>query len=211
MLHEGRGTRHQQLGIACEITLGRIQQLSGLALVEKQAVNVETFINQRRLPGIDRHGPLCQRQHFQVSGKNDIGNRNAAQGLTKREAGFRHRRHALQKLPVGGFPKHDGHEAVDARKPVISAPEAGQRHPRPTRKQGQHPPANGGVRQIMREIKDMGHAGVPVAFMRRRRCGLRFGSKNSQLRAQAMDSGNWHLSPSAVKANRSTIICVAPE
>lgn len=108
MLHECRRAGDQQLGVACEITLRGIQHLSGLARVEKQAVNVETLVNQRRLPGIDRHGSLCQSEHFQISGKNDIRGGNAVQGLAQRETGFRHRRHALQKLPVGGFPEHDG-------------------------------------------------------------------------------------------------------
>ncbi|CUX40355.1 hypothetical protein AGR4B_Lc30134 [Agrobacterium tumefaciens str. CFBP 5621] len=159
MLHKGRRTGDQQFRVAGEITLGGVQHLPGLALVEKQAVNVETFINQCRLPGIDRHGPLCQSQHFQVSGKNDIGRGDVVQGFAQREAGFRYRRHTLQKLPVGGFPEHNGHDAFNLRQPVLPTPETGQRDPCPARKQGQHPPTNGGVRQIMREIKNMGHAG----------------------------------------------------
>ena len=122
-------------------------------------MNVETFVNQRRLAEIDRHGPLCQRQHFEVSGENDVRGRNAAQCLAQREAGFRNHRHALQKLSVGGFPEHNGNDTLDLRQPVLPAPETRQRDPRPARKQGQHPPANGGVRQIMREIKNMGHTG----------------------------------------------------
>ncbi len=179
-------------------------------------MNVETFINQCRLPGIDRHGPLCQSQHFQVSGKNDIGRGDVVQGLAQREAGFRHRRHALQKLPVGGFPEHNGYDAFNLRQPVLPTPETGQRDPCPARKQGQYPPTNGGVRQIMREIKNMGHAGFRLVSCVRDAAAQvlvqKIGAvqKCGQLRAQAMDSGNWHLSPSAVKANRSTIICDGP-
>lgn len=78
MLDESWRTRHQQLGIPGEIALGRIEKLPRLALIEKQAVNVETFVNQCRLAVAKRHGPFCESQHFRVSGKNDVGHGDAA-------------------------------------------------------------------------------------------------------------------------------------
>ena len=154
---EGGRTGHQQLHVPGQKTFGGAQRLAQKIVAKHEAMNVETFIDDRNRRTESRLGPPRQRQHFQIARDDEIGPRHAAKLRAYRGRRLGDRREALAEPAVTRRAKVDRPQSLDIRNRIGRTTKAGQRDLGSTCPEHRDPPAHGRVGNVVHKVQDMQH------------------------------------------------------
>ena len=185
LAHEGRRAGHQQNGVAAKQPLGGAHRLADAARPQQQAVHVQAFVDDGRVGGKQRLGPVGKRQHFEISADDEVGLGDPAQLGAQRQRGPADRDESLGKPAILGGAEIDGHDIAKSRSRTFGAPEAGKRNLGAAGAQHHDAPAYRRVEQIMHEIENMQHGKSPAARLHRRQQNGRTVSTRSARRRVA--------------------------
>lgn len=127
-------------------------QLAFDAVVEEQPVDVEAFVDDRKLAVEEARRLSGKRQRLHVAGDDDMRTPDARQASLQCQARLDHRADALGETTVRRPAEHDRLHTRLAFQKIASAQEAGNRYLCAPGLEGQDASPDGSIGEIMRKV-----------------------------------------------------------
>ena len=154
-------------------------------------MDVEAFVDDRRVGGKKRSRPVRQRQHLEIAADDEVWCLDSPFSFARSDsAALATATRRWANLPSSVGPRSIGEHPSTSRPRNSGSPETGQRHLGATGLKHDHAPAHSRIGEIMHEIQNVQH-------------GHHRDGGHGYFNLQTTDSGNWQASPSAVNATRS--------